>query len=139
MIELDYAWAAGFFDGEGSITIHQPSAERSHRFAIMIGNTRIEPLLKMSKLFGGRVTSYRVELGKQPAWKWSRAGKSAIPALQAMLPYLVNKRVEAELALEFIATIRLRSNRWEPLRDDEIALRDKMAMRMKVLKRAESA
>lgn len=105
----DLAYAAGFFDGEGHIRIQQHSA-RCRTFMLQATATQatLFPLDWLQERFGGTVASrlqgYRGEQRAQYTWQISSAGAERF--LRLILPYMLVKRDEAEIALQFRATFR---------------------------------
>jgi len=102
-MSIDLAYAAGFFDGEGSIGIY-----RTNQTQIQISNTCRAALEEFVKLFGGhvgKVPAKHME-AKNPKWRpayyWRLYGRNASKALQEMLPYLKEKKPQAELFLTFV-------------------------------------
>lgn len=92
---INKAWAAGFFDGEGSIYINK-TAKGYYSLQVKIGQVEKSPLEKFSKLFGGNVT--------QPSsgvYYWSLSNKEALVFLASIRKYLVNKQSEANVALQY--------------------------------------
>lgn len=108
MKELDYAWAAGFFDGEGSVTINvsKTGSRRlnpSYRLQITVTQVDIEPLIKLKNIFGGN-WSTKIEnnkLGKLPVSRWYLYGDDAARFLLVVRPYLVVKYKQADLGIYF--------------------------------------
>jgi len=99
MKETDVAWAAGFFEGEGSLTIcfsyefhGQVSASQKAR----------EPLDKLVKLFGGRVHLRK----RDSCYIWQLASKKALPFLKKIYPYIVSplRRQEISVYAVFYST-----------------------------------
>lgn len=65
--ECDIAWAAGLYEGEGSVSI----ARVGSCPGVSISMTDIEPLQSMQRIFGGKITGpYNYSKGK-PVWRWS--------------------------------------------------------------------
>lgn len=103
-------WAAGFFDGEGCVSIGQSRAKYtckdgrvsrfvSYNLALIVAQESKGPLDILNDLMKGKVTkTYR--RGKL-YWQWKTHGPEARDALIQLLPYLVVKRLNAELALRF--------------------------------------
>lgn len=93
-------WAAGFFDGEGCVCIARSKKNgspiyNSYTLQISAFQNARTPLDVLQTLFGGSV-------GKnQNGWHWARAGASAKPVLEQLLPYLIVKRTQAELGIAF--------------------------------------
>ena len=104
------AWAAGFVDGEGCITIQKsyaPSKQGWHAMSLMMRVTqkRRQPLDTLASLFGGEVKPMR----SRPYFDWTLSAAHTASALREMLPYLVLKRDQADLALEFYDLQQARS------------------------------
>jgi len=55
----------------------------------------------MQKLFGGTYFLKESREGSKPCYLWSSGGQNAMAALEEMLPYLVVKRRQAEIAIAF--------------------------------------
>lgn len=95
------AWAAGFFDGEGSIAIRRiEKGESRLTFHLRINASQkiVEPLLRLQEIFGGAVLT---SLGKKQARVWEMQGPRAALALTEMLPFLTVKAEQATIALAF--------------------------------------
>lgn len=91
------AYMAGIVDGEGCITIH--STRGYFGLEIYVVNT-YKPLLDwVESLFGGATYLHKVKTS--PRWDWQIRGKDAQDLLITLLPYLIVKRNQAELAIAF--------------------------------------
>lgn len=109
----DYAWAAGFIDGEGWITIQTRSAEAKsgvryygHYLRLGVNHVRPEPLIALQRLFGGTLRrTTRVHGNRKPRHTWQVSCSTAEKALLMLLPYLRNKESEARIALHFQGTV----------------------------------
>jgi hypothetical protein len=101
----DIAWAAGFFDGEGSIQIcrNQPNRDDGGHFylRIEVGQVRRLPLDAFVKLFGGTIRTRARKNGLADVHIWLLSGAKAAAALEQMSPYLKLKKRHAQLALTF--------------------------------------
>lgn len=97
------AYLAGVFDGEGSIFFIE--TKETIRLDVSLGNTS-EPLVHVYQdFFGGRVRRREPHNGILPMFEWAIGKQSDLEKfLLAMLPYLVTKREQAKIALEFIRT-----------------------------------
>lgn len=101
----DLAWAAGFFDGEGFVTIQRRSYRgyKSHYLRVGINHVNPEPLYKFQKLFGGTVRAQnpdKVVGNRKQRHSWSTSCKKAKEALIQMAPYFVNKNEVASLGID---------------------------------------
>lgn len=102
-------YAAGVVDCDGSIWVTRyarKSGKFAYRLRLNVTNTRRPLLVWFSNYFGGgTVTSNRRE---DRAWKtcycWAISGERAVAFLELVLPYLVIKRKQAVLGLEFGST-----------------------------------
>jgi hypothetical protein len=105
------AYLAGYFEGEGTITIkEQPNKAMKNRdkhsrvLFIQVGNTEPEICELYYLLWGG---SYKKESrtsirNSKPIYLWKIHARSALPFLKKILPYLKTNR-KKELALLCIA------------------------------------
>ncbi len=104
MNETDLAWAAGFIDGEGSITITPRQKKQALCFglALTVGNTVKEPLDRLVSLFGGHLYSQPPHgLGRREMWIWRVTGRDAQPVLKALHGHLSVKQRQATIATVF--------------------------------------
>ena len=109
------AWAAGFFDGEGFVTIQKrntkaKSGKRYHSYYLRIGINHVapEPLEEMLKLFGGTLrqqTKHTVVGNRKQRHTWQMSCSQAKEALIMMMPYFKNKQKAAELGIELQNTM----------------------------------
>src|SRR3990172_5062751 len=100
---IQLAWAGGFIDGEGYVGVTR-NFNKVHRriyYRIMLDAAQIhlEPVARLQKMFGGRI-NFR-ENDHKGIWQWRVFGESARTALRLLLPYLVVKRRQAELVMDF--------------------------------------
>ena len=118
----ELAYLAGIVDGEGSISLirtrqhHRPAEHRnsrsngnphpgiSERLVLIVAVGMTEGVIPdwLYTEFGGQL-HYRVN--KNPRWKdrwdWTACSQIGSSFLKAILPYLVVKKHQAELAIEF--------------------------------------
>ena len=105
--DFKLAWAAGFFDGEGCVSIAKPvnspngdgKKYHSYQLQIIVAQRDRRPMDALVGLFGGGITP--VKIHGSTYWYFRRHGRKATPILQAILPFLVLKREQAELAIRF--------------------------------------
>lgn len=125
MTENDIAWAAGFFDGEG--TIDARPRQRAHRceyrLSLYVGQVDPRPLRLLAVLFGGSVASRRAGRRGRPMWMWRVTGVGAETTLRTLLPYLIVKAEQARLALALRKMIRANVVRGSRLPEAETAAR----------------
>jgi hypothetical protein len=106
---INVSWAAGFFDGEGSVSIllvnrkNKPNTSEV-RVVIQVTQQQPEPLELFKVAFGGTITPYGNGQGTKLYYKWLLTGKEKTRNfLTTLLPFLVVKRSQAEKALDCIS------------------------------------
>src|SRR3990167_9877690 len=101
----DLAWAAGFIDGDGVISMYQRKDRRNEfRVVVRAMNTNRLALDKLHGMFGGSVHPMINALdararGWKPSFYWSASDRKAEAAIRSLLPFLLLKRKQAALAL----------------------------------------
>ena len=102
----DLAWAAGFIDGDGVVSVYRRK-DRGKEFRVVVRamNCNRLALDRLRNLFGGTVhPMLKAETAKLRGWKpsfyWAASDRIAERAIRGMMPFLVLKRRQAELALE---------------------------------------
>jgi hypothetical protein len=95
---LDVVYLAGFFDGEGCITVTVNN--KGYAYVMIETTQRVrEPLDLMKATFGSSGEVRPIKGGKY--WGLRYNGTHAEAVLRELLPYLRVKREQAELALRF--------------------------------------
>ena len=95
------AYIAGLVDGEGCIRIKHSNKQGNSYYVTMTISLNNAPALEFIKNgFGGKI--YKKERGFQ----YYLASGEAIDFLKSILSYLIIKRSEAELAIEFSESYR---------------------------------
>lgn len=123
-----WAWVAGIIDGEGSVSI-QRKADGNLEVLLRVSMTH-ELTVRTIKVFAhvGKVRQdkSRMSSGGKDVWEWRVKGKKAVSTLRQCMPFLVTKKVQARIALEFA----LLANRGHPLslanKEKRQALREAM-------------
>ena len=98
----ELAYLAGVIDSDGFISIQRVvrKGKPYHCAVIGIAGTRSQPHDLASQLFGGKVIAYHPKNPRhRTQFQWQRAGRSAIPAIEAVMPHLRVKCEQAVLAL----------------------------------------
>lgn len=101
MVEpTELAYLAGFFDGEGCITVVRRERGKM-TLAVRTSQVNPAPLYRFVKAFGGKVEPIKGSLqpGRRQAYQWGRYSQNASDVLEALLPYLQVKRAEAEMGI----------------------------------------
>ena len=97
--EVEKAYAAGFFDGEGSVSIAKPRSRRGYAVQLAIGQKDSRPLTWLQSIWGGSIRSFGSN-----AFLWETSSAGAGRFLTDIFPYLKVKQEVAALALEMQAT-----------------------------------
>ena len=102
-LELESAWAGGFFDGEGCVMIHRRVRGRfiEHYVTAVVGQKAKPPLLTLQKRYRGILT----KLTTSGCYQWRAHGKTAEAFYISILPFCRFKSDEIELALKIRATV----------------------------------
>lgn len=130
------AYLAGFFDGEGCISITYNIKRRNYCLSISIANVKPNVLLDFHHIFGGNLHySVTKQKNRRNSWRWEINGKSGGDFLTTLFPYLVLKKEEARLALEFRIHLRSKSlGRGRGLSKEEREIRESYRKRIRELK-----
>lgn len=109
------AWCAGFFDGEGFVTIQKRNSKVNGKYyesfylRIGINHVKIDPLLEMQKILGGTIRKQnpaKVIGNRKQRHSWQLSCSQAKEALIQMMPYFKNKQEVAELGIELQNTMQ---------------------------------
>jgi len=122
------AYAAGIIDGEGYIGIKCSEREhvqrsRSHRVYIAVSNTDELMIDFLHKHFGGSVEYKEFTNGAKPQYRWRTSAKNAVDFLKYILPYLITKRRQAEVAIMMQESVN-DVNKAKGLSEETLAFRD---------------
>lgn len=130
-----YSYMAGLIDGEGSIrfqVLKKTGWRTMYSGCIRIGMTVKEPIELFSNEFGGKIGVEKRENGYKTMYRWSISGnKKIIPILNILLPYLVVKKRQAELIIDFCKNKKTFSGSKTP--DMEYKKRENFYKRMLIL------
>ena len=130
------SWLAGFFEGEGCVSIHKNKRQGTHKspryqMGIYISNTEDKLLHPFSDRWGGNVRNKGILNSKKVIFQWSIHSLMAKKALLDMLPFFIGKtKRQAEIALEFqehnkpAYRIRDEKGRIVPLSKEELQWRE---------------
>jgi hypothetical protein len=105
--QLELAWAAGFFDGEGSTYLGTVSHRKDwNRLTLGVSQVELVPLERFRAAVGlGRITGPYLN-GKyrgtaKPIWKWTCSGFPAKAVLKLLWLHLTDvKRAQAQRAMD---------------------------------------
>src|SRR5438445_10888900 len=98
---MNLDWLAGFFDGEGGITLHP----RSLTISVTLSNSDEFSLALVYKEFPqGKLTSRDRNINWKTAYEIRWNGKQALPLLEAIKDRVVVKKTKMQLAIKIINT-----------------------------------
>lgn len=104
LTEIDKAYIAGFFDGEGCISISKYQGPNNRTpvyfLQVVLVQKGISPLFELRELVGVGTIHDRTKYSKG-VYEWRLPARDAAEFLVAILPYLRNKREQAEIAIEY--------------------------------------
>ena len=139
--DVELAWVAGFFDGEGNIRIHKGISDKtminpSYRLVVQISNTDYEVMVYLQETFGGTIRKcVKAKPHHKQCWQWSIHTRQAMSFVEQIYPYLRVKKERAELARKFIDTISIKRQGPIPLSREILRLRDQYYSEMMFLNR----
>lgn len=96
------AYLAGFIDGDGSISIAKSGNYYALRIEISQHPKHEEIIRKIHREWGGYRYKRTGGYGNNPLMMVSWTGQNARPLLKEVLPFLVLKKKQAKLALQFV-------------------------------------
>lgn len=129
--EIDWARAAAFLDGEGSIYIAKGYVKGSlsgHQLCLDVTNTDPRLPIWFQERFGGTVSihSKKSKTNRRQAFRWRSRCNVASDVLRGCLPYFLLKRDQAEMALAFQQNfITTRGGRAHKVTQEEFDEREK--------------
>ena len=110
MDECKLAYMAGLIDGEGSISIGKArmwGAQKhdTYKLVLQVYMSTEEPLNTIAEWFGGKVEILKIQHGRwgqtRPGRQWRANGRKAIDVMELVRPYLILKRPQADLAIDY--------------------------------------
>jgi hypothetical protein len=142
--EIDFARLAAFIDGEGTIYINEPprpygrSARPQHHLQLMVSNTDPRLMNWLKGTFDGCVYHIRNlkqpnPLAKRKVMHWQVNERLAFYLLEKILPYMIIKRQQAEVAMAFMKLKKTRAEATKRLTDDEFLMRHGLKMEIQRL------
>jgi hypothetical protein len=100
---MDIAYVAGFFDGEGSVSMHSDTLE------VSVVQAQLGVLEALRNQLGGTIRVHRSGVVaderqngvRRQIWRWTLVGYAAAKFLREMEPYLIVKRDRTLKALKW--------------------------------------
>ena len=129
--DIDWARAAAYLDGEGSIYIakgHGRQTLSGHQLCLDVTNTDPRLPIWFRERFGGTVSIHSKKTNKnsRQAFRWRARCNIAANVLEGFLPYFLLKRDQAEMAIAFQQQFTTgRGGRAQKVTQEEFLERDK--------------
>ena len=141
--EKDLAWLAGLSDGESCVRIEKKKGKRgtfvNYRLAFEINMVHKETILRIFDIL--KVGSIFKKTSKNPkariSWVWKVNCSNAKIVLKLLYPYVVTKKKEFEIALQFINLLRTDKSNVTKFTKEEMKLREKLYLDLKEAKKYE--
>lgn len=111
----ELAYLAGIIDGEGSFSLKR-RRDQSGMWPsqLCVGNTDMRLMDWLKSHFGGNFSiETRPNPKHKPVGRWTASAKDIAPIVQAVLPYLVIKKSQAELILAYRRTVPAVRTEWK--------------------------
>lgn len=95
------AYLAGFFDADGSVGVYRKG--RGYLLQATANGVHQESIERFTKVFGGWTFLENRSMlpNHKNCWRWTASNAVAKAALTELLPYLVVKRAQVEVALTY--------------------------------------
>jgi hypothetical protein len=97
--DVDLAYYAGYFDGEGSVIIRRN--KYGYFIAVQLGNTYKPAILALQAEFGGGMYPFKSHGVGRQVWQWYIGAMGACKFLTQILPFLKEKAEQAREVIEF--------------------------------------
>jgi len=119
LTDVQSAYLAGFFDGEGTLGVYKVSDPRRktggfyYRVNMKIVNTHKGVIFGLCEKYGGSTVVYHPRQGQaQTAYTWSvNKADLQLEILLDIFPYLIVKKEQAEIVIEFLRVMK--ETRWQ--------------------------
>ncbi len=137
-MELIYAYLAGLIDGEGCISIRRCKQGKFiyYKPMIEVGMTNRQPIELLEKTFGNSAWYEIIPTGRRKliCHKWRVTGTHCLTIINAILPYLLVKRRQADLVVKLAKRIFPRGKNFTPQeRAKEYRIRTILYKKMRVI------
>jgi len=141
--EQELVYAAGLFDGEGCVGVYNTRTKADKRAASYQLTARVTmrhpgPVKLLHSLFGGNFALHFAN-GRQ-YFSWKVTNKQAETFLIAIKDCLIEKKEQAEIALEFSALRRQQRKSFDRTKkypENVFKIRDEYVSKLKKMKREE--
>lgn len=98
MTERELAWAAGLFEGEGSVRINPPTRSNMGHLCAQVSNTDPQIIEFFQSRWPGHAAPVKgLKAHHNPAWYWIIAAQRAAAFLRQIAPYVRTDRTKARI------------------------------------------
>lgn len=101
--ELEVAWAAGFFEGEGCVTRYSRGGKRAHEYvySVQLNNTDKDVIDKFARIMGCGSMDRMERANRKVIWLWRvRKRLDMVRVLKMLRPHMGERRgIAFDLAL----------------------------------------
>lgn len=141
LLQTEYAWAAGFIDGEGTITLkryksHYTVRKIHYQPFVCLGQAdfmgHYDAVRHLQKLFGGSVSEYKNKPPRRKTLQWSIVSRQAVECLIKIRSYLKVKNHHADLLIGYYDGAGKRGRVYR-LSDEELGKREKIWSEMRAI------
>lgn len=114
------SWAAGFFEGEGSVCVRRPSKRNWGTLAALVANTEPKYLELFRSRWGGSIHALRPSgSNSKAAFRWTISAKQAAKFLSDIQPHVIGERMRVRIFLAIAFQENKRNTRHIPKSDLE--------------------
>lgn len=138
-MDTDYAWAAGFIDGEGTITLkryfrygkvisYQPYITCTQADSI----NHFLAIERLQKLFGGSLARSTPKPPRLPTLQWTVVSSDALKCIELIRPYLKIKHTHSDILLRYSREV-IKGKGYHRIPDEETKKREGFWNEMRLL------
>lgn len=137
-MDTDYAWAAGFLDADGTITLkryvrHGRVVYQPYITCAQADNANhLEAVARLQELFGGSISKLAEKPPRTAVHQWVIVSQATIECLKKIRPFLRIKHTQADLLIKYYGGIPAR-NTYYRVSDEELARRKEIYDEMRTL------
>lgn len=140
-MDTNIIWAAGFMDGEGTITIKRYRRNgrvvyQPYISCVQAAKTQanIDAIKILQQLFGGSTSRYlqKPDGMRLDTIMWSAVAQNALEAVKKLRPYLKIKGPQADLLIEYYSSIK-KGTGYNKLSDEELEKRASLWTKMRLM------
>jgi hypothetical protein len=89
VLKTDIAYAAGVFDGEGTITLAKNKSSKFRKLVVGITNTSLEIVTFFKSKFGGMIhCQKRYKANHSKCYLWRLSSRTALPFLKLIVGHI---------------------------------------------------